>query len=47
MENVSNGFDAWNCPDGDLVLSDDSHSLVTFTFKNPGDTEATIYANFR
>lgn len=47
MENVSDGFDAWNCPDGDLVLSDDSHSLVTFMFKNPNDTEATIYANFK
>lgn len=47
MENVSGGFDSWSCPEGDLVLSNDSHSLVTFTFKNSSDTEATIYANFR
>lgn len=47
MDNVSDGFVSWGCPDGNLVLSDDSHSLVTFTFKNPSDTEATIYADFR
>lgn len=47
MEKVTDGFGSWNCPDGDLVLPDDSHSLVTFTFKNPVDTEATIYADFR